>query len=91
MQADKLKGKVDHDGKLIINEPTNLTPGQVEVIILKSETITKSTKINSKGQSIERPSKVKAFQDWFAKTQPAISDLDVDETKWNYLKEKHNL
>ncbi len=36
MQAYKLKGKVDRDGKLIITEPTNLPPGNVEVIILKS-------------------------------------------------------
>ena len=35
MQAYKLKGKVDHDGKLIITEPTNLTPGDVEVIVLQ--------------------------------------------------------
>ncbi len=35
MQAYKLKGKVDRDGKLIITEPTNLTPGDVEVIVLK--------------------------------------------------------
>ena len=31
MQAYKLKGKVDREGKLIITEPTNLTPGDVEV------------------------------------------------------------
>ena len=36
MQAYKLKGKVDRDGKLIITESTNLPPGNVEVIILKS-------------------------------------------------------
>ncbi len=35
MQAYKLKGKVDRDGKLIITEPTNLTPGDVEVIVLQ--------------------------------------------------------
>ena len=35
MQAYKLKGKIDSDGKLIITEPTNLTPGDVEVIILQ--------------------------------------------------------
>ena len=35
MQAYKLKGKVDRDEKLIITEPTNLTPGDVEVIVLQ--------------------------------------------------------
>ena len=35
MQAYKLKGKVDREGKLIITEPTNLTPGDVEVIVLQ--------------------------------------------------------
>ena len=35
MQAYKLKGKVDRDGKLVITEPTNLTPGDVEVIVLQ--------------------------------------------------------
>ncbi|MEO0015413.1 MAG: hypothetical protein RLZZ535_3802 [Cyanobacteriota bacterium] len=36
MQAYKLKGKIDRSGKLIITEPTNLDPGDVEVIILQS-------------------------------------------------------
>ncbi len=36
MQAYKLKGKIDNTGKLILTESTNLTPGDVEVIILQS-------------------------------------------------------
>ena len=35
MQAYKLKGKIDLDGNLIISEPANLTPGDVEIIVLK--------------------------------------------------------
>ena len=35
MQAYKLKGKVDSDGNLIIPQPTNIAPGEVEVIILQ--------------------------------------------------------
>ncbi|MDJ0634099.1 MAG: hypothetical protein QNJ34_12990 [Xenococcaceae cyanobacterium MO_188.B29] len=35
MQAYKLKGKIDCEGNLIIAQPTNLTPGEVEVIILQ--------------------------------------------------------
>ena len=37
MQAYKLKGKIDNTGKLIITEPTNLTPGDVEVIVLQTK------------------------------------------------------
>lgn len=36
MQAYKLKGKIDSEGNLVIPQPTNLTPGEVEVIILQS-------------------------------------------------------
>ena len=36
MQAYKLKGKIDNKGNLIITQPTNLSPGEVEVIILQS-------------------------------------------------------
>jgi hypothetical protein len=35
MQAYKLKGKIDSKGNLIITQPTNLSPGEVEVIILQ--------------------------------------------------------
>jgi hypothetical protein len=38
MQAYKVTGKIDRFGKLIITEPTNLNPGDVEVIILQSAT-----------------------------------------------------
>ena len=36
MQAYKLKGKIDNNGNLIIAQPTNLSSGEVEVIILQS-------------------------------------------------------
>jgi hypothetical protein len=89
MQAYKLTGKIDRSGKLIITEPTNLNPGDVEVIILQSAT-TENQSTNH-GQIQKRPSKVKTFQDWFAKTEPISSDLTPDDAKWDYLKEKHNL
>ena len=91
MQAYKLKGKVNGDGKLIIIEPANLTPGDVEVIILQSETVTEDNQQYSKHKTSERPCKVKAFQNWFTKIQPAMSELNPDDAKWHYLKEKHNL
>ena len=84
MQAYKLKGKVDRNGKLIITESVNLTPGDVEVIVLQSDTVTKDIQHDSsKEQLVERPTKVKTFQDWFAKTQPAMSEFNADEAKWN--------
>jgi hypothetical protein len=46
MQAYKLKGKIDRSGKLIITEPTNLNPGEVEVIILQTATTTKDKSSN---------------------------------------------
>ena len=84
MQAHKLKGKVDRTGKLIITEPTNLAPGEVKVIVLQSNKITENS-------NIERPSKVKAFTNWFAKAQPVISEFNADDARWNYMKEKHDL
>ncbi|MGL5941868.1 MAG: hypothetical protein ACRC2S_16130 [Waterburya sp.] len=47
MQAYKLTGKIDHFGKLIITEPTNLHPGDVEVIILQPVT-TENKSVNDK-------------------------------------------
>lgn len=36
MQAYKLEGKIDSEGNLVIPQPTNLNPGDVEVIILQN-------------------------------------------------------
>ena len=91
MQAYKLKGKIDNDGKLIINEATNLKPGAVEVIILQTTTKIDNNSPEQEKSANNRPSKVKTFQEWFAKTAPTTSALTVEDTKWNYLKEKHNL
>jgi hypothetical protein len=90
MQAYKLKGKIDRSGKLIITEPTNLNPGEVEVIILQTATTTEKESSHDERMK-KRPSKVKSFQDWFAKTEPISSKIEPDEAKWDYLKEKHNL
>jgi hypothetical protein len=90
MQAYKLKGNIDSTGKLIITEPTNLNPGEVEVIILQTATTTANQPSNDE-RIKKRPSKVKTFQEWFAKTEPVSSDFEPDKAKWDYLKEKHNL
>ena len=94
MQAYKLKGKIDSVGNLVIPEPVKIPPGEVEVIVLQAvESITSSTvtETESQPEMPTRPTKIKALQKWFEKTQPASPDFDPDRAKWEYLKEKHNL
>ncbi|NJR67149.1 MAG: hypothetical protein HC772_20465 [Leptolyngbyaceae cyanobacterium CRU_2_3] len=35
MQAYKLKGTIDQSGQLIITQPIDLSPGEVEIIVLR--------------------------------------------------------
>lgn len=91
MQAYKLKGKIDKTGRLIVDETTAMTPGEVEVIVLKSETKLENKSSYSKQSLKNRPSKVKAFQNWFAKTEAKLSDVNIEENKWQYLQEKYEL
>ncbi|BAZ23758.1 hypothetical protein NIES4073_46470 [Kalymmatonema gypsitolerans NIES-4073] len=94
MQAYKLKGKIDNAGNLVITDPMQIPPGDVEVIVLQpGETLATSTQkaIDSQQETSNRPTKIKALQGWFQKTQPAPSDFDPDEARWEALKEKHNL
>jgi hypothetical protein len=94
VQAYKLKGKIDADGNLAIASPIKLPPGDVEIIVLQVvETAhdTTVTETESKTETPKRPTKIKALQDWFAKTQPAPPDFDPEEARWEALKEKYNL
>ena len=95
MQAYKLKGTIDRSGHLIITEPVNLAPGEVEVIILQlvpeTENSTSKTEVLTEMPTRKRPSKIKALQDWFENTEPAPPDFDPDQARWEALKEKHNL
>lgn len=94
MQAYKLKGKIDAAGKLAIAEPVKLSPGDVEVIILQAvEPVSSATVPESESlpETPKRPTKIKALQSWFEKTQPAPPDFDPEEARWEALKEKHNL
>ncbi len=94
MQAYKIKGKVDDAGNLTITEPVKMPPGDVEVIVLQTvETVDNATipETESQAETPKRPTKIKALQQWFDKTQPAPPDFDPDQAKWEYLKEKHNL
>ncbi|WP_449416917.1 hypothetical protein [Phormidium nigroviride] len=36
MQAYKLKGTIDSAGNLIVAEPVNMSPGDVEIILLQT-------------------------------------------------------
>ena len=79
-----------------IASPVNIPPGEVEIIVLQlvekveNDTAAKSDPEDATPKRQPR-TKIKAFQDWFEKTQPAPPDFDPDEAKWEYLKEKHNL
>ena len=94
MQAYKLKGTIDRSGQLIITEPIEMPPGEVEVIVLSVSTVDSAT-VTAESQAEtpkrKRPSKIKAFQDWFENTEPAPPDFDPDQARWEALKEKHNL
>ena len=39
MQATKLKGIINQQGELIVKEPINLNPGEVEVVILQTDNL----------------------------------------------------
>lgn len=94
MQAYKINGKIDATGNLIINESIQIPAGDVEVIILQKDQIVSSsieTAAELQQKTPKRPTKIKALQGWFEKTQPASPDFDPDEARWEALKEKHNL
>jgi hypothetical protein len=96
MQAYKLKGSIDRSGHLIIMEPIELSPGEVEVIILQSS-LTEDKIASSEETQATTPKKrkrktsVKAFQDLFENTEPAPPDFDPDQARWEALKEKYDL
>lgn len=94
MQAYKLKGKIDATGNLVITEPVQIPPGDVEVIILVSSQMITDISENTKELQLEEPkrrTKIKALQSWFEKTHPTSADFDPDQARWEALKEKHNL
>ncbi len=93
MQAYKAKGKIDATGNLVVTQPIEIPPGNVEVIILQVADEVNSTETASESpvETSKRPTKIKALQGWFEKTKPAPADFDPDEARWEALKEKHNL
>lgn len=94
MQAYKVQGKIDATGNLVVTQPIEIPPGNVEVIILQvADEVKDSTETatESPAETTKRPTKIKALQSWFEKTKPASLDFDPDEARWEALKEKHNL
>ncbi|MUG95096.1 hypothetical protein F7734_23125 [Scytonema sp. UIC 10036] len=87
MQAYKLQAIVDESGNLILDEPLNMTPGKVEVIILQPTPTTTKTSEQPK----KREYKVQALKDLLENAPPTPPDFDAEQAKWEYLKEKHNL
>jgi hypothetical protein len=68
MQAYKLNATIDESGSLVLDEPLNIAPGKVELIILQALEATSSS-TNEKSESpLDRPkrkSRVKAFEGLF--------------------------
>ena len=87
MQAYKLNAIIDESGNLVIDEPLNIAPGKVEVIILQPN----SRKSETPEQPKKREYKVQALKDLLENAPPTPTDFDPDQAKWDYLKKKHNL
>ncbi|MEG4883126.1 hypothetical protein QUB75_20325 [Microcoleus sp. K1-B6] len=99
MQAYKLRGKIDATGNLVVVEPVNMPPGDVEIIVLQLPDTVKQASASENAIALEAPQKkfktnVKAFQGLFdrdAVPEPLDFDDPDKKAKWEYLKEKHNL
>jgi len=92
MQAYKLNATVDQLGYLIIDEPLNIAPGKVEVIILQSEpSVETQTQSQPAKQRRIVECSIPILKEWLESTEATPSDFDSDQAKWEYLKEKHNL
>ena len=73
MQAYKLRGKIDATGNLVVVEPLNMPPGDVEIIVLRlANTVVSSPQplIESEKAKPKRKmtTKIKALQAWFENT-----------------------
>jgi len=97
MEALRLKGKIDESGKLIVSEPAGLSPGEVEVIVLRdADLVELAPQLTDPFAPLEatpdETSSFKAFTEWLlAGVPPAPADFDADAARWEALKEKHNL
>ncbi|WP_445245773.1 hypothetical protein [Microcoleus sp. OTE_8_concoct_300] len=96
MQAYKLRGKIDATGNLVVGEPVNMPPGEVEIIVLqRADTVVSSPdpliESEKAKPKIKVTTKIKALQAWFENTEPVSPDFDAEAARWEALKEKYNL
>lgn len=78
MEAHKFRTKVSENGTIIIPDHFNVKNKEVEVIILnEAKGIPATTKITGK--------------EFVSKYAGMLRDVDADQARWEYLKEKHNL
>jgi hypothetical protein len=83
MLTTKVKGTIDEAGKLRIDEPLNLMPGEVEVIIVQN--------ISSELLKAKEKSEVKSLRKLLEIAPPIASNVAPEEARWEALKEKYNL
>lgn len=81
MQAYKTTGTIERSGNLILAEPLNIPPGEVEIILLRAVIANLKPNGSATEQSAEQPklkraAKIKAFAGLFEKTEPAPPDFD---------------
>lgn len=81
MQAYKLNATIDESGNLVLDEPLNIAPGKVEVIILQPT----ARKSETPEQPKKREYKVQALKDLLENAPPTPPDFDPDQAKWEYL------
>ena len=83
MLTTKVKGTIDEAGKLRIDETLNLTPGEVEVIIIQN--------VSSELLKQKDKSEVKSLRK-LLETAPSLADnIAPEQARWEALKEKYNL
>jgi len=94
MQAYKLKGTIDPAGNLIVVESVKMPPGDVEIILLQAvETVASSIaplaelQTTKPKRTVECP--IPILKEWLEKTEPAPADFDVEQARWEGLKQKH--
>lgn len=87
MEALKLKGWIDTNGQLHIQDAIALPAGEVELVVWQ---LPQSTLDSSPPQKRAKTS-VKALQDLFEDIEPVAPDFDPDEARWEALKEKYDL
>ncbi len=92
IQAYKLQGKIDQTGHLVLMEIPSLPAGDVEVIILHSDSQSQPLEpIITPSKTAASKTEVKVFQDLFKHTEPVPTDFDPEQARWEALQEKYDL